>query len=106
MERLRVLATAPLRGPGLDRLAEIADVVQDPWLAHEPIRLYDADGLAERLAAEKADVVICEAPSYVGALGVFKAYQCEVVHAEMDADGLVPEALRQAISSVKAAGKR
>jgi D-3-phosphoglycerate dehydrogenase / 2-oxoglutarate reductase len=66
VERLRVLATAPLRGPGLDRLTEIADVVQDPWLAHEPVRLYDAAGLAERLAAEKADVVICEADRCAG----------------------------------------
>jgi D-3-phosphoglycerate dehydrogenase len=66
VERLRVLATAPLRGPGLARLAEIADVVHDPWLAHEPIRLYDADGLAARLAAEKADVVICEADRCAG----------------------------------------
>ncbi|HEV7758148.1 MAG TPA: NAD(P)-dependent oxidoreductase [Acidimicrobiales bacterium] len=66
MERLRVLATAPLRGPGRDRLAEIADVVEDPWLAHEPIRLYDAGGLAERIAAEKADVVICEADRCAG----------------------------------------
>jgi D-3-phosphoglycerate dehydrogenase len=66
VERLRVLATAPLRGPGLDRLTAIADVVEDPWLAHEPVRLYDADGLAERLAAEKADVVICEADRCAG----------------------------------------
>jgi D-3-phosphoglycerate dehydrogenase len=66
MERLRVLATAPLRGPAVERLAAIADVVEDPWLAHEPIRLYDAAGLAERLAAEKADVVICEADRCAG----------------------------------------
>jgi DNA-binding transcriptional MocR family regulator len=62
--------------------------------------------LVTRIFCDPGDVVICEAPSYVGALGVFKAFQCEVVHVEMDADGLVPEALRQAIASVKAAGKR
>ena len=50
--------------------------------------------------------MICEAPSYVGALGVFKAYECDVVHAEMDADGLVPEALQQAITATRAAGKK
>jgi DNA-binding transcriptional MocR family regulator len=61
--------------------------------------------LVTRVFCDPGDVVICEAPSYVGALGVFKSYQCEVVHAEMDADGLVPEALRAAIASVKAAGK-
>jgi DNA-binding transcriptional MocR family regulator len=61
--------------------------------------------LVTRVFCDPGDVVICEAPSYVGALGVFKSYQCEVVHAEMDADGLVPEALRAAIASVRAAGK-
>ena len=61
--------------------------------------------LVTRIFCDPGDVVICEAPSYVGALGVFKAYQCEVVHAEMDADGLVPEALEQAIVTTKAAGR-
>ncbi len=61
--------------------------------------------LVTRVFCDPGDVVVCEAPSYVGALGVFKGYQCDVVHAEMDADGLVPEALRQAIRATKAAGK-
>jgi DNA-binding transcriptional MocR family regulator len=61
--------------------------------------------LVTRVFCDPGDVVLCEAPSYVGALGVFKAFQCEVVHVEMDADGLVPEALRAAIAAVRAAGK-
>jgi DNA-binding transcriptional MocR family regulator len=55
---------------------------------------------------DPGDVVICEAPSYVGALGVFRAFQCEVVHVAMDDDGVQPEALEQAIASVRAAGKK
>jgi DNA-binding transcriptional MocR family regulator len=62
--------------------------------------------LVTRVFCDPGDVVICEAPSYVGALGVFRAYQCDVVHVEMDADGLVPEALEQAITAVRRAGKR
>jgi 2-aminoadipate transaminase len=62
--------------------------------------------LVTRVFCDPGDVVICEAPSYVGALGVFKAFQCRVVHAEMDEDGLVPAALRQAIASTRAAGGR
>ena len=61
--------------------------------------------LVTRIFCDPGDVVICEAPSYVGALGVFRAYQAEVVHAEMDAHGLVPEALEQAIAAVKRAGR-
>ena len=57
--------------------------------------------LVTRVFCDPGDVVICEAPSYVGALGVFRAYQCEVVHVAMDDDGVVPEALEQAIAAVR-----
>lgn len=59
--RPRALVTAPFRGPGLDRLRELADVVLDPWIDQTPLRMYGADDLAERLVAERADIVICEA---------------------------------------------
>ena len=62
--------------------------------------------LVTRVFIDPGDVVLAEAPSYVGALGTFAAYQAEVVHVEMDDSGLVPEALREAISRVSAAGKR
>jgi len=61
--------------------------------------------LVTRVFVDPGDVVIAEAPSYVGALGTFAAYQAEVVHVTMDADGLVPEALREALANVRAAGK-
>ncbi|MDX6326047.1 MAG: 2-aminoadipate transaminase [Nocardioidaceae bacterium] len=61
--------------------------------------------LVTRIFCDPGDVVLCEAPSYVGALGVFRAYECDVVHVEMDADGLVPAALRDAIASVRASGR-
>jgi DNA-binding transcriptional MocR family regulator len=62
--------------------------------------------LVTRIFCDPGDVVICEAPSYVGALGVFRAYQCDVVHVEMDEHGLVPSALREAIATVQASGRR
>ncbi len=62
--------------------------------------------LVTRIFCDPGVVVICEAPSYFGALGVFKASLCDVVHAAMDEHGLVPEALRQAITATQAAGKR
>jgi DNA-binding transcriptional MocR family regulator len=62
--------------------------------------------LVTRIFCDPGDVVICEAPSYVGALGVFRAYECDVVHVEMDEHGLVPEALRQALETCRAAGRR
>jgi len=62
--------------------------------------------LVTRIFCDPGDVVICEAPSYVGALGVFRAYECDVVHVEMDAEGLIPSALREAIAAVQASGRR
>ena len=62
--------------------------------------------LVTRVFIDPGDVVIAEAPSYVGALGTFAAYQAEVVHVAMDEHGLVPEALREVVAAVQASGKR
>jgi D-3-phosphoglycerate dehydrogenase / 2-oxoglutarate reductase len=52
--------TAPFRGPGLDALHGLADVVLDPWLDHDPIRIYDGAALAGRVGQEGADILIVE----------------------------------------------
>lgn len=62
--------------------------------------------LVTRVFCDPGDVVLVESPSYVGALGVFRAYQCDVQHVAMDDNGLDPVALQQAIDDVRAAGKR
>jgi 2-aminoadipate transaminase len=62
--------------------------------------------LVSRIFLDPGDVVLAEAPSYVGALGVFQAAQAEVRHVPMDDDGLIPEALEQAIAAVTATGRR
>jgi 2-aminoadipate transaminase len=62
--------------------------------------------LVTRIFCDPGDVVLCEAPSYVGALGVFRASQCEVVHVAMDDRGLLPDALAEALAGLRAAGKR
>jgi DNA-binding transcriptional MocR family regulator len=62
--------------------------------------------LVTRVFCDPGDVVLVESPSYVGALGVFRAYECDVVHVAMDDEGLVPQALTEAISRVRAEGRR
>ena len=57
--------------------------------------------LATRIFCDPGDVVLAEAPSYVGALTTFTSYQAPVVHVAMDDDGLIPEALAAAIQSVR-----
>ena len=61
--------------------------------------------LVTRIFIDPGDVILCEAPSYVGALGTFNAYQARIHHVEMDEHGLVPEAFRQAIVSLRASGQ-
>ena len=62
--------------------------------------------LVTRIFCDPGDVVLAEAPSYVGALGTFSSYQAEVVHVAMDERGLQPDALRAAATACAAAGKR
>jgi DNA-binding transcriptional MocR family regulator len=62
--------------------------------------------LISRIFIDPGDVVLVEAPSYVGALGTFRQYEAAVVHVETDGDGLVPESLRAAIKSLRATGRK
>jgi len=62
--------------------------------------------LVARIFLDPGDVVLAEGPTYVGALGVFQAAQAQVVHVPMDDDGLLPEALEQAIAEVARSGRR
>jgi len=62
--------------------------------------------LVTRIFVDPGDLILAEAPSYVGALGVFRSYQAEVEHVPMDADGLVPEALEAALVEARRAGRR
>ncbi|MCL2393540.1 MAG: hypothetical protein FWC87_02540 [Acidimicrobiaceae bacterium] len=57
---LRILATAPLRGPGLDKLAGLGEVIHEPWIDQQPLRIYDAAGLAARAKDEGANVLVVE----------------------------------------------
>ena len=38
-----ILSTAPLRGPGVDQLRALGELIVDPWIDHQPLRLYDAE---------------------------------------------------------------
>ena len=64
--RPRALVTAPLRGPGLEKLRRLADVVYDPWIDQQPLRMYSSAQLAERAAEEGATVLVVEADSVKG----------------------------------------
>lgn len=62
--------------------------------------------LVTRIFVDPGDVVLAEAPSYVGALGVFRSYQADVVHVPMDAHGLVPSELEAVLARLATEGRR
>ncbi|MHB1615611.1 MAG: aminotransferase-like domain-containing protein [Actinomycetes bacterium] len=98
-------------GQGDERLREqICEVMALEGITAHPddvvvtVGSQQALDLVARIFLDPADVVLAEAPSYVGALGTFAAYQARVVHVAMDADGLVPDALRATLASLAARG--
>jgi len=50
-----------------------------------------------KLFLDPGDVVIAEGPSYVTALVVFRSFQADVAHVQMDELGLIPQSLRETI---------
>ena len=91
---------------------QILDVVGEVGVTAHPDDIVVTTGsqmaldLVTRVFCDPGDVVLVESPSYVGALGVFRAYECDVIHVAMDEQGLVPDALSDAITRVRAAGKK
>jgi D-3-phosphoglycerate dehydrogenase / 2-oxoglutarate reductase len=66
--RPKALVTAAVRGPGLDLLEDLADVTLDSWLDQPSLRIYNAEQLAERVAAEEASIVVVESDRCAGPL--------------------------------------
>ena len=57
--------------------------------------------LAGKLFLDEGDVVLCESPTYLGALDAFKAYRPKFVEVETDDEGMVPEDLEKKIQGEK-----
>jgi 2-aminoadipate transaminase len=100
-------------GQGDERLREqILEVMAPVGIQAHPDDIVVTTGsqmaldLVVRTFCDPGDVVLVESPSYVGALGVFRSYECRVVHVAMDDQGLSPAALTEAITQVRADGGR
>jgi 2-aminoadipate transaminase len=55
---------------------------------------------------DPGDVVICEAPTYPGAVPVFCSYQADVVQVECDENGMQVEVLEQLLGELREEGRR
>lgn len=61
--------------------------------------------LVTKLFVDPGDVVLAEGPTYVGALGAFASHQAEVRHVPMDDDGVIPEAVEDALDRLAEEGR-
>jgi len=55
---------------------------------------------------DPGDVVICEAPTYPGAVPVFCSYEADVIQIEMDEDGLDTSELERVLARLRSEGRR
>lgn len=99
-------------GQGVPALRErILDVMAEEKISASVDDIVTSTGsqqaidMIAKLFLDPGDVVLAEAPSYVGAIGVFRSYQARTVHVAMDENGLIPEALREAIAEQRALGR-
>ncbi len=97
MEELRALVCEVMAAEGIHG-AEPSDVVITTGSQ-------SAQDVAAKVFCDPGDVVLCEDPTYVGALNTFEAYQVDVVPVAMDDAGLVPEQLERTITELEAQGR-
>jgi 2-aminoadipate transaminase len=62
--------------------------------------------LVAKTLVDPGDVVICEAPTYPGAVPVFCSYQADVVQIDCDDDGMRIDLLEEHLGRLSAAGRR
>ncbi len=103
---VRALQYAPTEG--LDLLRElIADRLQKLWRLRRSMDevlivsgSQQALDLTGKLFLDEGDVVLCESPTYLGAIGAFRAYRPQFVEVPTDDDGMVPEELENRLASL------
>jgi 2-aminoadipate transaminase len=62
--------------------------------------------LVTKTLIDPGDVIICEAPTYPGAVPVFCSYQADVVQVECDEDGMNIDLLEKLLGELRAEGRR
>lgn len=52
-----------------------------------------------KIFIDKGDIIICESPSYLGAINAFKAYQPQFIEIPMDEDGMIVDELEKVLKA-------
>lgn len=94
----------------LELREQIVDVLSKEGVAADPEQITITTGsqaaldIVTQVLVNPGDVIVAEAPSYVGALGVFAAHEANVVHVAMDENGLIPEELDATLTRLEEEG--
>jgi len=62
--------------------------------------------LITKVLIDPGDVLICDAPTYPGAISTFCSYEADIVQIECDADGMRMDLLEQTLDALAARGRK
>lgn len=91
---------------------QICEIMADEGIAAHPddvivtVGSQQALSLVTQVLVDPGDIVLVDAPAYVGALCTFAAHRADVCHIEGDADGMLPARLADAIEAAVSGGRR
>jgi 2-aminoadipate transaminase len=60
--------------------------------------------LVGKVFLDEGDAVLCEGPTYAGALNAFAAYRPRIIHAQADRAGMMPNVAREALKKARRQG--
>jgi len=107
----RALQYGPTEGLAAVK-ACVSDVMAAEGMTVEPDDVLVTTGgqqvidLVCKTLLDPGDVVVCEAPTYPGAVPTFCAYQADVVQVTMDRDGMRVDELASVLDSLESSGRR
>jgi 2-aminoadipate transaminase len=107
----RALQYGPTEGLSLVKRC-VVEVMRAEGIEVDPDELLVTTGgqqvidLVCKTLLDPGDVVVCEAPTYPGAVPTFCAYEADVVHVTMDRDGMRVDELESTVARLERAGRR
>jgi 2-aminoadipate transaminase len=107
----RALQYGPTEGLGLVKRC-VVEVMRSEGIAIDPDELLVTTGgqqvidLVCKTLLDPGDVVVCEAPTYPGAVPAFCAYEARVVQVTMDRDGMRTDELEATLDQLENSGER
>ncbi|GAA4371324.1 PLP-dependent aminotransferase family protein [Paeniglutamicibacter cryotolerans] len=96
--------TPELRAQICEVMAEEGILDADPANIVVTTGSQSAQDVACKVFCDPGDTILCEDPTYVGALNTFEAYQARVEPIPTDEHGMIPAELAKRIAELRAAG--